>query len=262
VSKRILSCPPINCMPFNCPGHEMFRKGLSGCGIHTVNAPVGTVFVLTFIVSDLSFPSATSEVVRRIIVVSPCGRGQTYCSALAQPAPANSEFACGTSDCISRAAILSLQPAQPLLVPLSIEFSKALPLCAISNRSVGLSMLSGSLLGGRAATHSLVCCTYLNTVCIVFTSLLLVNKINACLDTGLMCIRHERMHLFAKHVSENVESVLPEARLQQSMPIKILGSCTSFMKGCTCLLSTSQKMWRAFFPRTVSLAKAFVPSTD
>jgi hypothetical protein len=70
-SKRILSCPPIFCISFNCPGHELFRKGLSGCGIDTLNAPVGTVFVLTFTVSDYSFPPATSEVLRRIIVVLP-----------------------------------------------------------------------------------------------------------------------------------------------------------------------------------------------
>jgi hypothetical protein len=157
VSKRILSCPPLSCTPFNCPGHELFRKGLSGCGIDTVNAPVGTVFNLKFTVSDLSFPPAISEVQRRIVVVSPCEQGQTYCPALAQPAPAKGEFACGTTDCTSRAAILSLQPVQAPLAPSSIEVSRSLPLCAISNRSAGLSIFSDSFLRGRATTQSLVC---------------------------------------------------------------------------------------------------------
>jgi hypothetical protein len=160
VSKRILSCPPISCVPFNCPGHEMFRKGVSGCGIDTVSAPVGTVFALAFTVSDLSFPPITSEALRRIVVVSPCEQGQTYCPALAQPTLATSEFACGTTDCMSRSAIISLQPVKPPLVPPYIEFSKALPVSAISNRSAGLSRFSASVNGRRATIHSLVRCTY------------------------------------------------------------------------------------------------------
>jgi hypothetical protein len=158
VSKRVLSCPPLSCMPFNCPGHELFRKGLSGCGIDTVNAAVGSVFALTFTVSDLSFPPATSEVQRRIIVVSPCGQGQTYCPALAQPAPATGEFACGTTDCTTRKAIFALQPVQPRFVPPNIEFSKALPVSAISNRSAGLPFFSGSMHEHRSTTNAQVCC--------------------------------------------------------------------------------------------------------
>jgi hypothetical protein len=133
VSKHILSCPPISCMPFNCPGHESFRKGLSGCGIDTVSAPVDTVFSLVFTTSDLNFPPATSEVVRLITVVSPCGQGQMYCPGLAKPAHATGELACGTTDCISRAAIIALQPIEPTLAAPSIAFSTALPVSAISN---------------------------------------------------------------------------------------------------------------------------------
>jgi hypothetical protein len=164
LSKRILSCPPISCVPFNCPGHELFRKGLSGCGIDTVNAPVGTVFGLAFTVSDLSFPPSTSEALRRIIVVSPCEEGQMYCPALTQPALSSDEFACGTTDCVSRASILELQPIQPTFDPPFIEFSKTLPVSAISNRSAGSSPLSGSVHGSPANISSLVCVTPTRTL--------------------------------------------------------------------------------------------------
>jgi hypothetical protein len=177
VSKRILSCPPISCMPFSCPGHETFRKGLSGCGIDTVNAPVGTVFVLKFTVSDLSFPPATSEAQRHIIVVSPCGQDQTYCPDLAQPDLGLGDFICGTTDCISRAAILSRQPVQSPGFPPSIEFSEAIPSSAISNSSSNLSMFPGYMLSSRTMVRFLVCCTCLTTFCMALTSLLLVNKI-------------------------------------------------------------------------------------
>jgi hypothetical protein len=181
VSKRILSCPPISCAPFNCPGHELFRKGLAGCGVDTVNAPVGTVFVVAFTVSDLSFPPATSEVVRRILVVSPCNRGQTYCPALAQPPHPTGEFACGTTDCISRAAILALQPVQPPLVTASVEFSKALPVSAISKSSAGSSVMPGPVHGRTATSQSLVCSlllSHLQTLYISFKPVLLASNIN------------------------------------------------------------------------------------
>jgi hypothetical protein len=152
-------------MPFNCPGHELFRKGLSGCGIDTVNSPVGTVFALAFTVSDLSFPPATSEALRLITVISPCEPGQTYCPALYLPAVTTGKFACGTTDGISRAAILAQQPIQPPFIPPSVEFSKALPVSAISNRSDGL-LLSGYVHGRRDTIHSLVCCTFLHILCI------------------------------------------------------------------------------------------------
>jgi hypothetical protein len=150
LSKRVLTCPPISCVPFNCPGHEFFRKGLSGCGIDTVSAPVGTVFDLAFTVSDLSIPPATSEVLRHIMVVSPCEESQTYCPDLAKPALSTDEHACGTTDCSSRAAILALQPVQPNLIPLSLEFTQSLPLSAMSNRSAGSPLFSGFVHGGRA----------------------------------------------------------------------------------------------------------------
>jgi hypothetical protein len=199
VSKRILSCPPLSCMPFNCPGHELFRKGLSGCGIDTVNAPVGTVFGLKLAVSDLSVPPATFEVVRRIIVVSPCGQGQTYCPALAQPAVVTSEFACGTTDCTSRASLLSLQPAEPPPMPPDIEFSKTLPVSAISNRSAGWPMFNGSVYGRRPTIHSLVCCPFVHNPYIAVTNFLLVNKnkaLHASILEGFNCTLTFFSHYF------------------------------------------------------------------
>jgi hypothetical protein len=178
ISKRVLSCPPVSCMPFNCPGHDFFRKGLSGCGIDTLNAPVGTEFALAFTVSDLSIPPATSEVLRRIIVVSPCKPGQTYCPELAGPALSTDEFACGKTDCISRAAILAQQPVQPTRAPPSARFSTALPVSAISNRSAGQSQISGSLHGQREKIFSpvrfLLHTTFLDAL---FSALLLTGKV-------------------------------------------------------------------------------------
>jgi hypothetical protein len=152
VSERVLTCPPIPCAPFNCPGHEFFRKGLSGCGIDTLSAPVGTVFSLEFTVSDLSIPPAASEVLRRIVVVSPCKEGHTYCPDLAKPALSTDEHACGTTDCSSRAALLALQPVQPALIPPSIEFNQSLPVSSISNRSAGSPPFSGFVHGSRATS--------------------------------------------------------------------------------------------------------------
>ena len=119
-------------MPFNCPGHESRVKGLSGCGIDTVSAPVDTIFVLNFVVSDLHTPPAITGVSRMIVVVSPCGAEDIYCADLADPQqPPGSGHACGTTDCASRAAILALQPPEP--VAPSLMFSSAVPLTSLSD---------------------------------------------------------------------------------------------------------------------------------
>jgi hypothetical protein len=160
LSKHILSCPPSSCKLFNCPGHESFRKGLSGCGIDTVNAPVGTLFFLTFTVSDLAIPPATSEVVRLITVASPCREGQIYCPNLAKSALSTGEHACGTTECISRAAIVALEPMETFTEAVSVHFSAGLPLAAISNTSNISSSLSGSMQGRKATILSQVCCLF------------------------------------------------------------------------------------------------------
>ena len=127
----ILSCPPDSCMLFNCPGHEVRVKGLSGCGIDTVSAPVDTLLVLNFVSPDSHTPSAVTRVSRMIVVVSPCGPEHIYCADLADPQqPPGSGHACGTTNCAFRAAILALQLPEP--VPPSLSFSSAVPLTSLS----------------------------------------------------------------------------------------------------------------------------------
>jgi hypothetical protein len=151
LSSNILSCAPDSCMAFNCPGHESFRKGLSGCGINTVNGEVGSVLSLTFSVSDFSYPPATTTVQRLITVISPCKYGEIYCPELAQPAHPSGEHACGSTDCVSRAAILALLPVEPTIVAPSIEFSTAVPVSAVSITPPG-SQSSGAALHDHAHT--------------------------------------------------------------------------------------------------------------
>ena len=83
-------------MAFNCPGHESRLKGLSGCGIDTVSAPLDTVFVLQFVVRDTNNFPATIVVSRLVEVVSPCQPAEVYCADLADPQQApGSGHACG-----------------------------------------------------------------------------------------------------------------------------------------------------------------------
>jgi hypothetical protein len=177
VSKRTLCCPRTACMQFNCPRGQLNWPQTASqgprCGIDTANVPVGNVFVLAFTVLDFSFPPVTSEAVRRIIVVSPCDKGQTYCPDLAKPAHPIGEFACGTADCISRAAIVALQLIQPRMGPPSIALSNSLPVSAISNTSAGFWRYYRSVLGRSATTSSQVCSLlhhYLCSLCIAFPS--------------------------------------------------------------------------------------------
>ena len=118
-------------MAFNCPGHESRLKGLSGCGIDTVSAPLDTVCVLQFVVRDTNNFPATIVVSRLVEVVSPCQPAEVYCADLADPQQApGSGHACGTTACVSRAAIFALQPAEP--VAPSLTFSSAVPLTSLS----------------------------------------------------------------------------------------------------------------------------------
>ena len=128
---RVLSCPPDACMFFNCPGHESRFKGVFGCRIDAVSAAVDTPFALEFAVPDSQTPPNIATVQRLIVVVSPCGAEEIYCADLADPQqPPGSGHACGTTDCESRAAILALQPSEP--VAPSLTFSSAVPLISVS----------------------------------------------------------------------------------------------------------------------------------
>jgi hypothetical protein len=124
VSDRIVTCPPRSCMPFNCRGHELRRKGIHGCGVDTVNAPVGTVFTLNFTVTDKHVPPASATVQRLIRVISPCP-AQKYCPDLQAP------HDCGSSDCTVRAALLAQTPVPH--APPVIGISDAVPKSLVSN---------------------------------------------------------------------------------------------------------------------------------
>lgn len=160
MSPSILSCPPDECMKFGCPGHKSSRKGLSGCGVDTVMAPVGTLFSVGFTVLDYSTPPALSSVQRMIMVVSPCSQEEIYCPDLVQPVQGAGELACGSSDCVSRAAMLSLQPEQPVSIAPTVEFSHAVPSSAVYTPPAGRTSATAAIPGEASMVLSQV--YYLN----------------------------------------------------------------------------------------------------
>lgn len=121
---RILTCPPPTCMPFGCPGHEMRRKGIQGCGVDTATAAVGTLITFDIVVMDLSVPPVITRVTRVIRVVSPCAASEIYCPDL----PAR--LTCGTTACPARAAASASDPAAAH--PPSLAFTAAVPSTLIS----------------------------------------------------------------------------------------------------------------------------------
>lgn len=117
-------------MLFGCPGHEVARKGLSGCGIDTVQASVGTWFTLNLTVFDWHVPPAIKSVQRLILVVTPCAQEEIYCPELDQQS-AIAQHVCGTTDCASRSAVLALQPDEETISTPTIEFSQLVPSSAV-----------------------------------------------------------------------------------------------------------------------------------
>lgn len=127
LTHRILTCPPPECMPFGCPGHELRRKGIQGCGADTATAAVGTLLTFDFVVLDHSVPPAVSRESRLIRVTSPCAAAEIYCPDLEAP------YDCGSSDCVSRAELVAAQP--PADEPPYLNFTAALPPALIANGS-------------------------------------------------------------------------------------------------------------------------------
>lgn len=97
LTDRVLACPPADCLSYGCPGHELQTKGLAGCGVDTVNAPVGTVFNLTFSVFDLNRPAASASLFRLVGVTSPCAQNELYCP--------DSAVQCADAPCNLRSAL-------------------------------------------------------------------------------------------------------------------------------------------------------------
>lgn len=128
LTPRILTCPPDGCMPFNCPGHELLRKGIQGCGADTDTAAVGTLIKFDFVVMDLSVPPVVTRATRLVRVVSPCAASETYCPDLEPP------HDCGSSACSTRATLLAAEPPPP--EPPYLNFTAALPPALIGGGAV------------------------------------------------------------------------------------------------------------------------------
>ncbi|KAK3254277.1 hypothetical protein CYMTET_36504 [Cymbomonas tetramitiformis] len=96
ITKRVLSCPPTDCLDQGCPGHEFVTKGVDGC--LSTSAEVGTIFQLQFIVFDEAIPSNTATVTRLITITQPCDDGNVWCAEFV-----GSE--CSSVDCETRAML-------------------------------------------------------------------------------------------------------------------------------------------------------------
>lgn len=86
ITYRVLSCPPEDCLPFGCPGHEFATKGLAGC-VDTAAAE-GTVFAVRFVVfGTAGFPPPNASAVRTVAIGAPCPPGQAYCGGACAAVP-------------------------------------------------------------------------------------------------------------------------------------------------------------------------------
>ncbi|KAK3254009.1 hypothetical protein CYMTET_36763 [Cymbomonas tetramitiformis] len=102
LSMEVLSCPPADCLPFGCPGHEMrLQKGLTSC--FDTSAEVGTVFELTFLVFDDNMPPRNATVARLLTIVSPCAEGEQLCE----------DDVCTTTPCDVRASLIEAPDSAP-----------------------------------------------------------------------------------------------------------------------------------------------------
>ena len=73
-------CPPDGCMATGCIGSRVTDKQPIVCGVDTVNADVGAVFMLKFSVYNSAGMGASVQ--RVITVVSPCDAGQFLCGSV------------------------------------------------------------------------------------------------------------------------------------------------------------------------------------
>ena len=101
----VITCPPDGCLSYGCPRHSFVNKGIQGCGVDTVTAPVGTEVAVTFLVWDRGQPPQRAHATRLIRVVSPCDDGEVYC-------PEPPELPCGTVACAARALVAEQGPTE------------------------------------------------------------------------------------------------------------------------------------------------------
>ena len=116
LTARVLSCPPQACLAYGCAGHEYTVKGLQGCGVDTVNAPVDTLFEVPFMVFDHGAPAQVGNATRIVTVVSPCAASEVYCPSLSPR--------CGSASCAARGA-LAAPPEADLFADLRLDSSFA-----------------------------------------------------------------------------------------------------------------------------------------
>jgi hypothetical protein len=75
---KVLACPPVSCLSYGCPGHELHKKGIAGC-LNT-SAPVGTTWDLPLVVFDANNPPGSATVHRTISITQPCSGSQFLCN--------------------------------------------------------------------------------------------------------------------------------------------------------------------------------------
>ena len=97
---QVLMCPPTGCMATGCIGHRIADKQPIACGVDTVNADVGTVFMLPFTAYNSAGDRADAQ--RVITVVSPCSDGQYLCGSVCSPV-----------NCVTRESVAGLPGASP-----------------------------------------------------------------------------------------------------------------------------------------------------
>jgi hypothetical protein len=117
ITERVLACPPQERRAYGCPGHELHTKGLRGCGLDTVHAPVGTMYRLEFQVFDLHHPPASAVITREIAIVTPCAHQEVYCPGLS--------IECGSASCASRAQLEPKQEQKPAPPGIDVDLGRA-----------------------------------------------------------------------------------------------------------------------------------------
>lgn len=72
---QVLMCPPAGCFSRGCMGQRFTEKQPAACGLD-LNAPIGTTFVLQFVVYDSQGLNATTQ--RTLTIISPCDDPTDY----------------------------------------------------------------------------------------------------------------------------------------------------------------------------------------
>lgn len=120
----MLSCPPEDCLPYGCPGHEFARKGLKGC-LDTAAAE-GVLFAVDFVV--INSAGGTAKATRTVAIAPPCGSGETYCGGRCEPVASCAQLAAFAAPAPPPPPPAAPAPTLTLLAPaaLFLRFGSAL----------------------------------------------------------------------------------------------------------------------------------------